>query len=229
MCCLIAEITPAWYDVDGRKVFRPDARRYSGFRPTFPIGRFVSQPLKQPCSDLNELRKFLSRCNYVSDQELFGKKEYWQPPDQFEESMKGDCEDFALWTWRQLMHMNYPARFVTGTSGRDRSGHAWVTFEKDGKHFLVEPLQWMVGLKLPRLSILSYRPRFSVVWDGRKISYYEHRDKKFNGSVKDVAVLLAEWFYVWTGFWLRIVRALGKRLVPFKSRQLAKSDISDVR
>jgi hypothetical protein len=43
---LIGEINPEWYDVEGRKVFRPDSRRKSGFKPTFPAGRYFSQPLK---------------------------------------------------------------------------------------------------------------------------------------------------------------------------------------
>jgi len=146
---MIAEIVPESYDIEGRKVFRPDTKRHSGFRPTFPIGRFLSQPLHHPCSNFAEMRRFLWGCKYVSDQEQFGQKDYWQPPEQFEESKKGDCEDFALWAWRQLLQMGYDSRFVAGRSGRYAEGHAWVTFEKDGKYYLLEPLGAAVGLKLP--------------------------------------------------------------------------------
>src|ERR1035438_5456349 len=83
---------PEAYDVEGRKVFRPDARRHSGFKPTFPAGRFLSQPLKHWCSDFADLRRFLSTCRYVSDKEQFGKNDYWQPPEEFEESRKGEVE-----------------------------------------------------------------------------------------------------------------------------------------
>jgi hypothetical protein len=134
---LIAEIVPEWYDIEGRKVFRPDSRRNSGFQPTFPAGRFISQPLKHWCSDFPGLRRFLVGCKYVSDQEQFGERDYWQPPEQFEENKKGDCEDFALWAWRQLLHLNYPARFALGSAGRYGEGHAWVTFQKDGKAYLL--------------------------------------------------------------------------------------------
>jgi hypothetical protein len=48
----------------------------------------------------------------VSDQELLGKLDYWQPPEDFEKRKKGDCEDFALWTWRQLLDMGYGAPLV---------------------------------------------------------------------------------------------------------------------
>jgi hypothetical protein len=135
---LIGEIIPEYYDAIGRKTFRPDLRRRSGFRSTFPPGRYLSQPLNTWCSDFADLRSFLSKCKYVSDKEQFGEEDYWQPPDKFEELKKGDCEDFALWTWRQLIHMNYPARFVMGTASRYGDGHAWITFEKDGKAFLLE-------------------------------------------------------------------------------------------
>jgi hypothetical protein len=92
------------------------------------------------CEDLVELREFLRGCKYVSDVEQFGEKDYWQPPDEFEKTKAGDCEDFALWAWRQLVHMNYPARFVVGSASRYGEGHAWVRFAKDGKIYLLEPL-----------------------------------------------------------------------------------------
>jgi hypothetical protein len=116
---------PEWYDAEGRKVFRPDSRRKSGFKPTFPAGRFLSQPLKYWCSDLGDLRRFLAECKYVSDEEQFGERDYWQPPEQFEENKRGDCEDFALWIWRQLLHMNYSARFALGSASRYGDGRRY--------------------------------------------------------------------------------------------------------
>ena len=86
---LIAEIIPEWYDVDGSKVLRPDSRRKSGFKLTFPVGRFRSQPLNHWCTDLAELRRFLAGCKYVSDEEQFGERDYWQPPEQFEPEQEG--------------------------------------------------------------------------------------------------------------------------------------------
>jgi hypothetical protein len=216
---LIAEIQSDAYDIAGRKVFRPDSRRHSGFRPTFPIGRFLSQPLKRPCSNLDELREFLTRCKYVSDQEQFGQKDYWQPPEHFEEGKKGDCDDFALWAWRQLLQMKYDARFVVGTAGRYGAGHAWVTFNKDGKSFLLEPLSSVFGPSLPRLSIIRYAPEFSVSWEGEKISYYEHEGRKFEGSFAQIVSLCLEWLFFWIRFWLTLPVKLGKRLLARKSRR----------
>lgn len=110
---MIAEIVPEAYDAIGRQVSQPFSRRKSP-HPTFPIGRYLSQPLSMQCRTIADLRRFLLTCNYVSDEELFGKPDYWQPPEDFEKRRKGDCEDFALWAWRQLLNMGYDARFVGG-------------------------------------------------------------------------------------------------------------------
>jgi transglutaminase-like cysteine proteinase BTLCP len=213
---VIAEIVPVWYDAKGRKVFRPDSRRRSGFKPTFPLGRFVSQPLKYWCTDLADIRRQLAKSKYVSDLQQFGQEDYWQPPEQFEDNMKGDCEDFALWTWRQLIHQNCPARFVVGASGRYGEGHAWVTFERDGKFYLLEPQAWPMGLQLPRLSAARYQPHFSVAWDGQKLSYFEHEDRKFKASPQQILLWVAEWVFLWGCFWLkdvpvRLIRRIAKK------------------
>jgi Bacterial transglutaminase-like cysteine proteinase BTLCP len=196
---------PDAYDVDGRKVFRPDLRRHGGFKPTFPPGRFLSHPLKYWCSDLNELREFLRTCKYVSDKEQFGRKDYWEPPDQFEETKKGDCEDFALWTWRQLLHLGYAARFVGGRAGRYGDGHAWVVFTQNDKTYLLEPLARRIGPTLPRLSVLTYKPKFSMSCEDDNISYYQHEEKTLNASLLRWASLIAEWAFFWGLFWLRVL------------------------
>ena len=210
---MIAELISESYDIDGRKVFRPDFRRHSGFKPTFPAGRFLSKELNHWCSDIPEMRRFLSRCNYVSDQEQFAKKDYWQPPEQFENSRRGDCDDFALWAWRQLLHMGYVARFVVGRAGRYGGGHAWVTFENQGKAYLCEPLAAPFGATLPRLSALRYKPRFSMGWDGKTISYYEHDQKNLLTPPRGWLLLTIEWTLYWTWFWVKTYSKLFLALV----------------
>jgi len=42
-----------------------------------------------------KLRRFLSIRKYVSDEEQFGETDYWQVPEQFERTKKGNCEDYA--------------------------------------------------------------------------------------------------------------------------------------
>jgi hypothetical protein len=198
---MIAEVIPDAYDAEGKKVFRPFDRR-RGPRPTYPLGRYVSQPLTVHCHSIAEVRDFLEKCKYVSDKELFDKDEYWQPPEDFEIRKKGDCEDFAFWTWRQLMDLGYDARVVFGQHGRDGGGHAWVQFVQDGKCFLVEPLWRRIGDYCPRLSTLRYHPRFSVSWNGEKLAYYQHKPLSSGISVVDLLRLLPEYIIIWGRFWL---------------------------
>jgi hypothetical protein len=124
------------------------------------MGRYVSQPLTVSCATIRDVRQFLTGCLYVSDKKLFDKEEYWQPPDEFEKRRKGDCEDFAFWTWRQMFDMGFDVRLVFGRHGRYGTGHAWVEYFENSDCFLVEPLLCRVGDTFPRLNTLRYTPGF---------------------------------------------------------------------
>jgi len=211
---MIGEIIPEIYDVEGTPTGIPVSRKHNKlFHGTFPMGRYVSQPLSQQCKDINELRLYLRKCKYISDKEQFGRKDYWMPPEEFEVSKKGDCDDFALWTWRQLLGMGYKARYVVGKAGKYGEGHAWVAIEKNGKHFLVEPLARYVGDTLPRLSTVRYEPTGSVEWDGKQLHYFMHAKCDFNLPIKKLPMLVCEWFFFWMLFWLRISCQLC--LIPY--------------
>ncbi len=198
---MIAEIIPDAYDFSGKKIGRPTGKRIRVFHPTFPIGRNLSQPLSKRFCNIDELRKFLLTCHYVSDEAQFGKKDYWLPPEEFEKRKKGDCEDFALYTWRQLIEMGIKSRFVVGESGRYGEGHAWVTIEMNGKPFLFEPLACAFK-KLPRLSMVRYKPEISVKFKDGKISYYSHEKLNYNPTALKAMALFKEWLFFWVKKWL---------------------------
>jgi Bacterial transglutaminase-like cysteine proteinase BTLCP len=205
---MIAEIIPKAYDIHGRPISMMTRKNIRALHPSYPLGRFLSQPLAVHCSDLEDIRKFIVGCRYVSDQEQFGKKDYWMPPEQFEVTKKGDCEDFALWVWRQLMTMGYQARIVFGRSGRYGEGHSWVMFQANGKHYLLEPIACWFGKKLARLSTVRYRPEFSIEFDGDKIRYFAHEEMPFNPSLKLAIFLVCEWVYYNMRFWFLVLRGL---------------------
>jgi hypothetical protein len=196
---MIAEVFPEAYDAVGRRTARPDLRR-KGLRATAPMGRYVSQPLTVKCNSLSEIQEFLLTCKYVSDEAQFHKKDYWQPPDEFEKTKKGDCDCFALWTWREFLALGYDARFVVGRAGRYGEGNAWVQFAMDGKHFLVDPVMARIGVCMPRLSTLRYRPRLSVAWDGSRLSYYSHEANKTPPVLKLIPFVL-DWLIFWIFVW----------------------------
>jgi len=198
---MIAEIIPETYDAKGHQVSQPFLHR-KGPHPSFPMGRYISQPLTIQCKTMREVRNFLIGCQYVSDKELFGKNDYWQPPEEFEKRKKGDCEDFALWTWRQLLSMGYDARFIGGSCGRYGVGHAWVEYFQDGKCFLLEPQYCRVGNTVPRLSTLRYAPRLSVSWDGKTLRYFAHQKPESRVGWSMLIPLVAEYLVFWAWFWL---------------------------
>lgn len=190
---MIAELWLEAYDVQGRPTFRPDQQRRKRFPSTFPIGRYASQPLSVKCIDLQDLRSFLRKCRYVSDKEQFGREDHWMPPEEFERSRKGDCDDFAMYAWRQLTEMGYRCRFVAGTVGDSPEKHAWVTFERDGKHYLLEPQALFLGLWFPRLDALQYKPDVSVEWDDGKPHFYFHGERKYLPPIVKIPPLVLEW------------------------------------
>jgi predicted transglutaminase-like cysteine proteinase len=210
---MIAEIIPGAYDFHGKKVFRPSKRRHKVFHPTFPMGLFVRAQLSKECHSIKEIRNFLRKCYYISDEEQFGRKDYWMPPNEFEEKKQGDCEDFALWTWRQLMGLGFSCRFVVGYAGKYGEGHAWLTAEKDDKRYIIEPLARSVGDKLPRLSFVRYIPEVSVSWDGKKVHYYQHKAKQWWPTPKELITLPPEWLFFYTILFLKLIVML--LLSPF--------------
>jgi hypothetical protein len=75
-----------------------------------------------------------------------------------------------------------------------------VSFSKDGKDFLLEPLLSPAGLRPPRLSVIQYKPKFSMAWDGEDISFFAHAHRKFDASRARVASFVFEWLFFWTYF-----------------------------
>jgi hypothetical protein len=93
---------------------------------------------------IDDMVEWLLQCQYVTDVDLFREGDLWQHPSAFEALRRGDCEDFALWTWRKLGEVGIEAEFYVGhvrfhsefMTGRQ---HAWVVYRIDGDEFLFEP------------------------------------------------------------------------------------------
>jgi len=88
-----------------------------------------------------EIHGFLGKCRSMGDQDQFGVKDCWMPPEEFESECREDCDDFALWVWRQRMAMGKEdARSVAGLFPMHGVGHAWVTYREENRAFLLDPL-----------------------------------------------------------------------------------------
>jgi hypothetical protein len=201
---MIGRLIPETNDLEGATTKVSARRAKSLMRPTFPMGQFLACPLQIKCRDIADIRAFLSTCRYVSDWEQFGQDDYWLPPDRFEKTRAGDCEDYALWTWRQLMDLGYRTRFVCGFSSRYGIGHAWVTMVIDGEDYLVEPQRHWLKATMPRLSTIRYKPEVSVEWDGKRLKYFKHEEVDYEPPVRDLPKLVLEWLIVWLPLFPRI-------------------------
>ncbi len=96
----------------------------------------------------------------------------WQDPDVTEQSGTGDCEDMALWIYRELMRNGYrQARIMVGKfEAKDERYHTWVVCQLEGRDVIIDPaLQRNVWLRTELLPDL-YLPAYS--FDGR--SKYAH-------------------------------------------------------
>lgn len=103
-------------------------------------------------------------------------------------------------------------------------------FQKDGKYYLVEPQLRRIGEKFPRLSTLRYEPKFSVAWNGEKVTFYSHSQNRPVKNFAFVLSLIPEWLFGWGRFWLwvayRMPVAIFRRITRKRSRENTGSPIS---
>jgi hypothetical protein len=118
---------------------------------------------------IDEIAAWLLQCEYVSDPDLFDKRDFWQHPSVFEQLRRGDCEDFALWAWRKLAEIGMDAEFYVGRvigcaePDRDRQ-HAWVVYRAESTEFLFEPAASSSQQMIRPLDEVrhAYLPHFAV-------------------------------------------------------------------
>lgn len=118
--------------------------------------------LQQQARNIREIDQMINSFQYVSDDRLFKTADYWQVPAEFENNRRGDCEDFALWVWVQLLRINIRARFVLGGMYSDELNHAWVhIYDKQGVQVL-ECTPRDFNRPIPARSAHEYIPLWSI-------------------------------------------------------------------
>jgi hypothetical protein len=127
---------------------------------------------------IDDIVDWLLTCEYASDTDLFEERDFWQHPSAFERLRRGDCEDFALWTWRKLSEMGIEAEFYVGRvrsidEARLDRRHAWVVYRADGMTFLFEPAARSRHDMIHRLEHVMdiYVPHFAVNRDLRTFAF----------------------------------------------------------
>jgi len=110
------------------------------------FSRYFEGTSRVPARSIDDIVAWLRGCEYVSDIDQFHEADLWQQPCDFEQRQRGDCEDFALWTWRKLIEIGVEAEFFVGriacgsepATGRQ---HAWVVYRNGQDAFLFEPAE----------------------------------------------------------------------------------------
>ncbi len=144
-------------------------QRHANLGNTHPWNRYFNRLLDTKPDTLADIERFLKGCKYRSDQETRSQEDFWEPPDQFEKRRSGDCEDHAIWAWRQLYDLGFRSRLVLGTCF-DR-GHAWVHLFVNGRCYLLEATQ--KHAMLPRGD--HYKANWSVENVGKKkFEFFAH-------------------------------------------------------
>jgi len=144
------------------KVFGPGSHR--------PFAEYFRGKTSVRVESIDDIVSWLQSCDYVTDLELFQRRDVWQHPRAFERRRRGDCEDFALWAWRKLAEVGIDAEFCVGRliAADDRPEmnrqHAWVVYRLEDIEFLFEPAARIRSRMIRPLAdvVDEYVPHFAV-------------------------------------------------------------------
>lgn len=137
---------------------------------------YLERPCRHSLGTPHAIAEFLLQCRYAEDAHLFDEGDHWLHPATFELVRSGDCEDFALWAWRQLAQARFDTAFVVGVRaipGAVRGRHAWVVFRDAGGDFLLDGVERSVARMIRPLPEVRahYEPQVGVGPDGRRHVY----------------------------------------------------------
>lgn len=152
----------------------PVPERAFGAGSTKPFSWYFEGECAVRIASLSELSAWLLECAYVPDRVQFGEQDVWQHPIMFERTRKGDCDDHAVWAWRQLVALGLQARLYSGIwsppTAPIRPPHVWVVFEDEaGRELLLESVSKLARTIIRPLeeARAEYTPFFSVGPDWR--------------------------------------------------------------
>jgi hypothetical protein len=154
----------AWERVKMRvpsSVFGPGSQR--------PFAEYFEGESCVRVGSIDDIVAWLQTCEYVTDLELFHRRDLWLHPGTFERLRRGDCEDFALWAWRKLAEIGIDAELCVGRVICDDQPeidrqHAWVVYRVNGTAFLFEPAARTSSRMIRPLAdaMGEYVPHFAV-------------------------------------------------------------------
>jgi predicted transglutaminase-like cysteine proteinase len=120
-----------------------------------------SQKGRPPIDQLRAVNRFLNQWNYQTDDQTFGRRDYWATPLEFLQS-SGDCEDYAIVkyvTLRRLGFAREQLRLVVVRDVERDLAHAVLAVYLDGQVYILDNLTSRV---LPQEQVTQYVPYYSV-------------------------------------------------------------------
>ena len=154
---------PSWSGRRSRTIERFDKLKWKEL--------IVEAPLAFQAENMRQIDDWINRAVYVPDERLYGEADRWQIPTVFERIRQGDCEDFALWVWAQLMRMNIDARFMLGGLFSDDLNHAWVCIYGRGGVEIFECTPSRFNVPIRAENAPEYRPILSI---DKSLTWYDH-------------------------------------------------------
>jgi predicted transglutaminase-like cysteine proteinase len=82
---------------------------------------------------LKVVNDFYNQVHYMSDQKVYGKKDYWATPWEFLAKDKGDCEDYVISKYFALIYLGVDSKklfFTYVRSSRFKAAHMVLTYFK---------------------------------------------------------------------------------------------------
>jgi hypothetical protein len=160
------------------KQARHIAPKYFGPGSQHSFDWYLQQDSRVPVKSIGGICRWLRACRYTTDNERFHTLDYWQHPVEFERTREGDCEDHALWAWRKLIELGYPAEIIVGTSycyNLQGEYHAWVVFTRREQRYLLEAADKRAPLIAPLREVQHlYVPDFGV---DQQLHTYAYRSR----------------------------------------------------
>jgi tetratricopeptide (TPR) repeat protein len=83
----------------------------------------------------------------------------------------GDCEDFSIWVWVQLIRQGIPCRMVLGGLFSDELNHSWVQIYRCGSVGIVDFTPSGYNLVIGSRHATEYRPMHSL---DKTLRWYSH-------------------------------------------------------
>lgn len=138
--------------------------------PAQHLAQWRNLALRMPKLDhmqqLRYINGFFNNFPSRSDQDLYGRADYWATPEEFMAKRAGDCEDYALTKYLALRHFGWPARDMWLLLVRKRKSlehHAVLAARHDGHIFILDNLSRPAYQLVPeKIFMTGFIPLFAI-------------------------------------------------------------------